>query len=111
MIDYFKEEKRLNLVALFGFFAWLMLGTLFFMIPLYVIGPKISGLSFLEYSSNFDLLIQHNYYPNAVANIFAIFVFIILFYQTIKLDIINFKQKWIKCILVIIIGAIIGVVF
>ena len=48
MIDYFKEEKRLNLVALFGFFSWLMLGTLFFMIPLYVIGPKISGLSFLE---------------------------------------------------------------
>lgn len=107
MINYLKEEKRLNLVAFLGFFAWLMLGTLFFMIPFYVIGPKVSGLSFIEYASNMELIIQHNYYPNAVANIFAIFVFIILFYQTIKLDIINFKQKWIKCVLVIIIGTIV----
>lgn len=107
MINYLKEEKRLNLVAFLGFFAWLMLGTLFFMIPFYVIGPKVSGLSFIEYASNMELIIQHNYYPNAVANIFAIFVFIILFYQTIKLDLTNFKQKWIKCVLVIILGAII----
>ena len=77
MINYLKEEKRLNLVAFLGFFAWLMLGTLFFMIPFYVIGPKVSGLSFIEYASNMELIIQHNYYPNAVANIFAIFVFII----------------------------------
>jgi len=107
MNEIFKDEKKLNLIAFLGFFSWLFLGSLFFIIPLYIIGPKVSGLPLLEYSSNIKLVTEHSYIPAAIASIFGVFVFIMLFMKTIKLDFINFKQSWIKCILIIVIGSIV----
>ena len=107
MNEIFKDEKKLNLIAFLGFFSWLFLGSLFFIIPLYIIGPKVSGLPLLEYLSNIKLVTEHSYIPAAIASIFGVFVFIMLFMKTIKLDFINFKQSWIKCILIIVIGSIV----
>lgn len=106
MKEYLREEKRLNLISFLGFFSWLFLGSILFIIPLYVIGPKVSGLSLFEYLSNIQLVTEHTYVPAAIASVFGIFVFIMLFLKTIKTDAINFKNKWIKCIIVIIAGFI-----
>lgn len=104
MKEFFKEEKRFNLFAFLGFAAWLFIGSLFFMIPLYIIGPKVSGLSLFDYLSNEQLIIEHSYVITTIANLFAIFVFVILFLNTIKKDGLNFKNNLLKYIIIIVVG-------
>ena len=106
MKEYFSKEKRFNLIAFLGFFSWLFLGSLFFVIPLYIIGPKVSGLSLFDYLSNIKVVTEHTYIPAAIANIFGVFIFVMLFYKTIKTDALNFKNKWLKCIIIIVCGFI-----
>ena len=104
MNEFFKEEKRLNLIAFLGFFSWLFIGSLFFVIPLYVIGPKVSGLSLIDYLSNITIVTEHSYVPAAIASVFGVFVFIMFFMKTIIKDAKYFKKNILKCIIVIILG-------
>ena len=106
MKEFLKEEKRFNLFSFLIFFAWLFIGSIFFIIPLYIIGPAITGLSMTEYLSNIQLVTEHTYVIASIAHVIGIVAFIILFKKTIKEDAINFKNKWLKCIIVIIVGFI-----
>ena len=107
MFDKFHNEKRFNLLMFLCYFAWLFIGSVIFMIPFFKIGSSITGLPLLEYMQNIEMVTYHAYIPEAIARVFAIFVFIILFHNTIKTDAINFKNKFLKFTIIIIVGFIV----
>ena len=107
MTDNLIENKRFNLLAFLGYFAWLFIGSSLFVIPLIVIGPKLTGLPLYEYIQNVDLMMPHAYIPEAIARVFAIFVFIIFFHKIIKLDAINFKNNFLKYLIIVVVGFVI----
>lgn len=103
MFNNFIDEKKFNLLAFLSYFSWLLLGSIFFIIPFLVIGSKVTGVSIIEYA-DLDEAIFFAYFPEAVARVFAIFVFIILFHKTIKTDALNFKNNFFKYLVIVIVG-------
>ena len=58
-----------------------------------VIGSNVMGVSFFEFAE-LDEAMFLAYFPEAVARVFAIFVFIMLFHKSIKTDALNFKNNF-----------------
>lgn len=106
MNDFFKKENRFNLLSFIIGFFWLLAGSMFFIVPLYVIGPKISGLSFSEYIQNTELIAEHSYIPGCLGHMLGITLFVILFKKTIIDDSKSFKNNWWKYLIVIVLGAV-----
>lgn len=104
MIQNVNKEKYFHIFAFLGFFLWLFAGSVFFIVPIYVIGPKVSGLPLMEYINNIQLVTEHTYIPASLAHFLGIIIFIILYKKAIKDDAINFKNKWLKNVLVIVVG-------
>lgn len=99
-----RSNKTKDLFWLLLFLAWLFLGATVLAIPMFIIGPLVSGLTFEEYIYNTQLITEHTYIPATIAHILGIILFVILYKQIIKNDSSNFKKNWWKYIIVVIIG-------
>ena len=103
----FNEEyrnKSFDLLSFIVFFCWLFLGASIFAIPMMYIGSIASGLTLEEYISNTTLINEHQYIVAVIAHTVGTIVFTILYKSQVKEDAINFKSKWWKYIILIIIG-------
>lgn len=107
MNEQINKEKVKNLTALLGFFAWMFLGSTFFVIPIIIIGSQKSGLSLIEYSKDMDLINLHAYFASSISQILAIIVFAIIFKKIVIDDAIAFKNNLLKYIIVIIVSSFI----
>lgn len=104
MNSIIKDEKKINILAFLGFFAWLFIGSIFFIIPIYIIGPKVAGVSFFEYSQNIQLVTEHTYVAGVLGHLFGIAIFVIFFNKIIKQDAKVFKNNWLKFLIIIVVG-------
>ena len=102
-----KNERYFAFLSFLCFFGWLLLGSVCFIIPLYVIGPKVSGLPLIDYLSNMELVTEHTYVPAAIASLMGIIVFAVLYRKTIIEDSKYVKNNWLKVLIVIVVGFIV----
>ncbi len=101
-----RNEKAFNIISFLIALMWLFIGSVFFIFPLYIIGPKVAGLPLTEYLQNTQLVTEHTYVVACVSHIVGIIAFIIFFKKVIKEDALFFKNKWLKSILIIVIGTV-----
>lgn len=96
-----------NVRSIFEFaigFIWLFLGAVLFLIPMISIGAKVSNLPLMDFLQNEQLITSYLTVPSCVSHLLGITVFVILFINVIKSDFLAFKNKWIKNLLIIVIG-------
>lgn len=101
-----RSTKAFNIVSFLIGLGWLFLGSSLLAFPLYIIGPKVSGLPFEEYIQNIQLVTEHSYVVACVAHVVGIIFFVLFFKTVIKDDAKLFKNKVLKSIVIIVAGSI-----
>lgn len=103
----FSEEQRsrkFDLISFLAFFGWLFLGASFFAIPLVIIAPMIMGMTPDEYLASENLINEHQYIVAVIAHTIGTVAFIFLYKKVLKEDWNNFKSKWLKYLIIILVG-------
>lgn len=99
-----RSDKTKDLFWLLMFLAWFFLGATLLAIPIIIVAFLTSGLSYVEFIDNTQLVTTCSYIAAIISHILGIILFIILYKQIIKNDATNFKTKWWKYIIIIVVG-------
>lgn len=97
------KSKYGSLLIFFVAMIWMVIGSVFFMIPMITITSAKTGIDIIDISSNASLIMDISFVPSCIAYVLGIIAICYIYEKEFKNDFSSFKQNVFKFILIIVI--------